>query len=255
MLTQHNIVLPGGHQTAPGLPRVDQSGVFITALHELGEIFPAHDATVADLGCLEGGYAAEFARAGYDVTGIEVRQENYEGAVAIQAALGLPNLRFICGDAREVLPGMSFDAVFCSGLLYHLDAPVAFLNLLGRVTRRLLILNTHFSLAGGHPEEVHQANEHCRPGGDSHEGRTGHWFEETATRWSSYGNQESFWLCKEDLIASLHAAGFADVSERPGWTTAATPLPPGGGGAFADRGMFIALKGNDENPAASRVHP
>ena len=174
------------------------------------------------------------------MTGIEARPENYGNAVWLQDALGLPNLRFTCGDVRDVLPGTRFDAVFCAGLLYHLDQPVAFLSLLGEVTERMLILNTNFSLEhGGHPEDAHHPGESCEYGDSRHEGRAGHWHREIATRWSSYGNTSSFWLRKDDLILSIRDAGFTDVSERDGWGTG---LPQGSGGAYPDRGMFVALK-------------
>ena len=239
--TSHNILLPGGTQTLPGHPLVARSGMCRTPLGELEAAFGgSRDITVADLGCLEGGYAAEFARAGYNVTGIEVRPENHERAAWVADMLGLPNLRFICGDAREVLPGTRFDVVFCAGLLYHLDQPVAFLNLLGQVTRRMLILNTNFSLQdGGHPESAHHPGERCDYADSRNEGRAGHWHHEIDTPWSSFGNTSSFWLRKDDLLLSIRDAGFTSVSERNGWGDS---LPQGSGGAFPDRGLFVALK-------------
>ncbi len=245
--SSHNIVLPDGTQTAPQFPLVARSAACQAALHELNQAFEAADraqVTIADLGCLEGGYAAEFARAGYDVTGIEARPENYDCATWLPQALGLPHLRFILGDVREVLPGRQFDAVFCSGLLYHLDRPVTFLNLLGQVTRRLLILNTHYSLEGGHPEASHSpARTWCEYGDFRHEGRAGHWCHEDAGRYDSYGNTDSFWLRKDDLLLSIEAAGFTRVSERPAWREQGDSAHVlGGPGNVADRSMFVAVK-------------
>ena len=242
----HNVVLEGGTQTAPGRVIVAESGLCRAALRYLEETFgpgPHPDVTVADLGCLEGGYAAEFARAGYDVTGFEARQENYQRATWLAGQLALPNLRFEHGDVRDVLDGRTFDAVFCCGLLYHLDRPVEFLHLLGKVTGRLLILNTHHSLLDGtgHPEHVHHPGEHCDTEPSVHEGRTGHWHHEDDLMWSSFGNRSSFWLRKDELMGVLREAGFTDVAERDDWHDGA-PMPHGSGGEFADRGMFTALK-------------
>jgi SAM-dependent methyltransferase len=205
---------------------------------------PRSGISVADLGCLEGGYTAEFARAGYDAYGIEARQENYDNAVWLKDALGLENLGFFQGDVRTLLLGTEFDAVFCSGLLYHLDAPVAFLNLLGKVTRRMLILHTHYSMENGHPEDAHLPSASwCDPVQSQHEGRTGHWYHEAAGRWESYGNTKSFWLCKDDLLLSLHEAGFTEVSEVPDWRgPLGTQTVQGSGGAYPDHGMFVAVK-------------
>lgn len=242
--TSHNVVLPDGTHTAPDKPVVAESGCCRVAVAALAAAFPDPvGVTVADLGCLEGGYAAEFARHGYQVTGFEVRDENYACALAVAAALDLPNLRFVQADVRELGIADQFDAVFCCGLLYHLDRPVAFLNMLGEITGRLLILNTHISLAlhAGHPEGVHQPGESC--GKHEHnEGRAGHWFEEVDGRWSSWGNPRSFWLAKDELTASLHAAGFDQVTEHPDWRGPDVALPFGSGGAFDDRVMFTAGK-------------
>jgi SAM-dependent methyltransferase len=244
--TSHNVRLLDGSETAPGQVMVADSGICRAALHELELAFgkEAHgDVTVADLGCLEAGYAAEFARAGYDVTGVEVRQENYDRAVWLQGALQLPNLRFVLGDAREALDGMSFDAVFCCGLLYHLDRPVAFLNQLAEITRRMLILHTHYSAENGHAEYLHGGVAHCDPPSTGPEGYPGHWFHETAdNRWASYGNRSSFWLRKEDLLQALTEAGFTQVAERREWLERASAVPWGSGGVTADRGMFVAFK-------------
>jgi len=38
----------------------------------------------------------------------------------------------------------SFDATFCRGILYHMDRPRAFLELLSRVTKSVIILHPHF---------------------------------------------------------------------------------------------------------------
>jgi 2-polyprenyl-3-methyl-5-hydroxy-6-metoxy-1,4-benzoquinol methylase len=78
--TSHNILLPDGTQTLPGQLPVAESGICRVALSALGLEFgygSRSGISVADLGCLEGGFTAEFARAGYDAYGIEARQENY----------------------------------------------------------------------------------------------------------------------------------------------------------------------------------
>jgi SAM-dependent methyltransferase len=244
--SSHNVLLPDGTYTAPGLPLVAESQCCIAALRALYEEFGENHTgiTIADLGSLEGGYAAEFARAGYEVTGFEGRAENYVNAVLLKHALGLPHLNFVLGDVRDKLPGTEFDVIFCSGLLYHLDKPVEFINLLGQATRQMLILNTHYSLEGGHPESSHHPGSGCDYSEAEHEGRKGHWYRESISRWDSYGNESSFWLRKDELIASLKEAGFYKVDELGGWQGLnGTSHVQGGPGMVADRGMFLAFKG------------
>jgi SAM-dependent methyltransferase len=244
--SSHNVLLPDGTYTAPGLPLVAESQCCVAALRALYEEFGEnHEGlTLADLGSLEGGYAAEFARAGFEVTGFEARMSNHANAVQLRDALGLPNLNFVQGDVRDTLRGDEFDVTFCSGLLYHLDKPVEFINLLGRVTRQMLILNTHYSLEGGHPESSHHPGSYCEYGNHVNEGRSGHWYRESKSRWDSFGNESSFWLRKDELIASLKEAGFYKVDELDGWQGLnGTSHVQGGPGMVSDRGMFLAFKG------------
>lgn len=240
--TGHNIVLPGGMETCPGTPLIAENGITQAALRIMrvalrggvilaGQPYPGR---VADLGCLEGGYAAAFAQAGYDVLGVEARGRNFARCEYVAEQLSLPYLQFACDDVRNLADHGEFEIVFCAGLLYHLDEPDAFLQMLGRVTRRLLIIQTHFSLS---PDTTH-------------EGRRGHWYADhdgDADPWGSYGNDRSFWLAKADLLAAVRDAGFGlvlsqhdyldDIAAGPSGT--ANPLNPSGG---IDRGMFIGVK-------------
>jgi SAM-dependent methyltransferase len=200
--TAHNIVLPGGTQTLPGAELVAENGICRAALRDLELAFPGAGRSairVADLGCLEGGYAAAFAQAGYDVTGFEARADNIACCEFLAERLKLSNLRFVQDDVRNVFgPESEWDAVFCCGLLYHLDDPVAFLRQLGRATRRLLIAQTHYS---------------TRPDA-KHEGHRGHWYDEGRGRWESWKNERSFWLTRKDLMSAMRDAGFDLVFEQ-----------------------------------------
>jgi 2-polyprenyl-3-methyl-5-hydroxy-6-metoxy-1,4-benzoquinol methylase len=95
---------------------------------------------VADLGCLEGGYAVEFARKRSQVLGVEVRESNMAACRHVQSGLNLPNLQFVQDNAWNVAKHGPFDAIFCCGLLYHLERPKEFLQTLSDITTKLLIL-------------------------------------------------------------------------------------------------------------------
>jgi SAM-dependent methyltransferase len=225
--TAHNIVLDDGTQTLPARLPVAENGICQAALRDLELAFPGLDhhsrsqVEVADLGCLEGGYAAAFARAGYDVTGIEARTENFTCCQYVARKLALPNLRFGKADVRAVMAEPDeWDAVFACGILYHLENPVAFLHQLGKVTRRLLIVQSHFSV---------------RPDAE-HEGRSGHWYAEGATRWSAWKNEKSFWLAKPDLMTAMRDAGFDLVFEQADFREDITACDSD------DRSMFVGVK-------------
>ena len=232
--TAHNIVLPDGTQTLPGVTPVAEGGICRAALRDLWVLTDGtrtRPVSVADLGCLEGGYAAEFARHGYDVLGVEARHRNYARCRQAAAALALPNLRFVRDDARNLADHGTFDAVFCCGLLYHLDRPSQFLAMLGKVTRRVLIVQSHYAAV---PDTVH-------------EGRAGRWQEDSPAEedpWGSHGNTASFWLAKPDLLAAIADAGFGCVYEQHDYRTsiAAELHTDLLGRPEQDRGMFAGVK-------------
>lgn len=218
--TAHNIRLPDGTETLPGHELVEDSPRCQAALEIFASVLGerATPALIADLGCLEGGYSIAFARAGYDVTGYEARTENILCCRYVADQVKLPGLRFEQADVRSVLGRASDDqwhAVYCGGLLYHLEYPAAFLRDLGRATRRVLVVETHFS---DHPDAVHEDYE-------------GHWFREDIThRWAAVKNEQSFWLTKDSLIEAMFDAGFSQVYRHEY------------GELANDRGMFIGVK-------------
>jgi SAM-dependent methyltransferase len=225
--TAHNIALPDGTETLRGAELVADSGIFRAALRDLALTFPGaprRSVRVADLGCLEGGHTAAFAQAGYDATGFEVRAENYLCCQLVENRLALPNLRYVRADVRDVVAKPdTWDAVFCCGLLYHLENPVAFLRQVGRITQRLLIVQTHYS---------------TRPDAE-HEGHRGHWYEEGNGRWASWKNPRSFWLTRQDLLAVLRDAGFDLVFEQADFRD---DILAGNQAHLDERSMFIGVK-------------
>jgi hypothetical protein len=60
-------------------------------------------------------------------------------------ALKLPDVQCVSGDVLtldKTMPGLRFDVVHCSGVLYHMPDPVLFLAALHRLTTRHLILTS-----------------------------------------------------------------------------------------------------------------
>ena len=89
---------------------------------------------------MEGGYAVEFARMGFQVLGIEVHDANIAACNYVKSKTSLPNLVFVKDNAWQIGNHCMFDVVFCCGLLYHLDRPKTFLETLSSVTTKLMIL-------------------------------------------------------------------------------------------------------------------
>jgi SAM-dependent methyltransferase len=208
--TAHNIELPDGSETAPGEPLIGVEPASQSYLRTI-RLFCPPPARVADLGCLEGGYAVHFARAGYDVLGIEGKEDNFSTCEWVADRVKLPNLRFVLDDVRNIREYGSFDAILCAGLLYHLDQPVAFLHTLGDVTTRLLIISTNYATEGGRELDVYPLADELV----EHEGKLGRWYEEDSPGpWTAVGNKRSFWLERRHLLQTMIEAGFPIVFEQ-----------------------------------------
>jgi hypothetical protein len=236
--TAHNIVLDDGTQTRPeSQMKMGEHPWCISALRTLSTVFPGDKSgiRIADLGCLEGGYAVEFARSGFQVLGLEVRESNFAACQYVKSNVNLPNLEFVQDNAWNIATYGEFDAIFCCGLLYHLDRPNAFLNLLGSATRKCLLLHTHFAHADTGADHLPKNESMNSPQSSPtnkfnlsevmrHEGLLGRWYTEYSNeptdefmeehRWASWGNKKSFWICREDLIGAINAAGFNIVLEQ-----------------------------------------
>jgi len=292
--TAHNIRLDNGSLTKPDKGySMDADGWFVSARRILDTVFPGpkNQYRLADLGCLEGGFAVEFARMGFQVLGVEVREANIAACNYVKANTNLPNLEFIKDDARNIAKYGLFDVVFCCGLLYHLDKPKEFLNTLSAVTTKLLILQTHFSTDTRNKEHLSsgmarklwpsrssgivrkllaRVKRHNPEPADKfnlselteNETLWGRWYTEFANdeafskrdsaKWSSWENRRSFWIQREYLLQAIHDVGFDLVMEQ--FDSIGPNIAQSmlcGFYKAESRGTFIGIK--TENAAQNRV--
>lgn len=242
--TAHNIRLDDGSFTKPdeGIS-IDVHPWFLGAKRILDATFHGDKSQlrIADIGCLEGGYTVEFARLGYQSLGLDVREANIAACRYVQSKVNLPNLDFVQDDAWNIAKYGMFDASFCCGLFYHLDLPRKFLDVLSTVTKRLLILQTHFAEAGDSPSFIQPRRLRRKisrilplknTGTTTHklgfltenEGVPGRWSPEYRSerafrdrenrRWASWNNRKSFWMQREFLLQAIRDAGFDLVMEQ-----------------------------------------
>jgi ubiquinone/menaquinone biosynthesis C-methylase UbiE len=232
-----------GTYTKPDGVPMEAHPWFLAARRVLDAVFPGdvQHLRIADLGCLEGGYTVEFARLGFQALGLDVREANIQACRYVQSKVNLPQLDFVRDDVWNIEKYGVFDAIFCCGLFYHLDRPREFLDLLSRVTKRVLILQTHFAEAGDSPSFIHPrrlrrlvsrilplkntaTTTHKLSFLTKHEGLPGRWFPEFRNerafrdrenrRWASWNNRASFWIQREYLIQAIRDAGFDLVLEQ-----------------------------------------
>jgi SAM-dependent methyltransferase len=159
--------------------------------------------SVLELGSLEGGHTVTLAQLpGIErVVGVEVRAENLDRARFVVDTLGLQSkVDLVQADLETCDLGSlgSFDAVFCCGVLYHLQHPRRLLDEIARVTKRLF-LSTHYAAEGA----VFV---------DSYEGG---WYTEGGLADPLSGlSPTSFWPTRDALRQMVSDAGFqrSDVS-------------------------------------------
>jgi SAM-dependent methyltransferase len=270
--TAHNVRLDDGTVTIPGSSELlDETPWFKTACGILETVFPGDRSQlrIADVGCLEGGYATGFARMGFQTLGIEVRELNIAACNYIKSKTDLPNLQFVHDNALNIANHGVFDAVFCCGLFYHLDNPKEYLETLSAVTNKLLILQTHFSIISPRdrrlrlPTTVRQFTDRLlrRPqpmkfilsAPAEHEGLPGRWFtefsddqsfsERETAKWASWDNRRSFWIQREYLLQAIREVGFDLVMEEyASLGPSITESLLGGSYEAMLRGTFIGLK-------------
>lgn len=227
--TSHNVRLSPAVTTIPGQPDFFETDLRLQAIERVLEMLYGNLFSylrIADLGCLEGGFAAALARRGARVVGLEARQQNIEKAELLKEHFGLDGMQLALADVKDFTLASfgTFDVVLALGILYHLDEPVTWLRQLAEATTRVLIVDTHFAPlaveAGSAVDSRLNLGEivpHDAPGGP-YEGRWLSEFEETAPPedflWASYSNSRSFWLTKESLLRAITQAGFDLVFEQ-----------------------------------------
>src|SRR5262249_9410834 len=85
---------------------------------------------VLDLGCGSGVFAAELARRGMSVVGVDLSHR-----LLVRGKATGPDVRFVTGDAERLpFPDGTFAGVLLSGIIHHLPDP----ELMARETHRVL---------------------------------------------------------------------------------------------------------------------
>lgn len=249
VFTSHNTRLDDGRLTKPdSCETTEDNPFFVSQKNLLQSIFcgQKNHLRLADLGCLEGGFSVAFARMGFTVLGIEVRDSNIAACHYVKDNIFMPNLTFVQDDVWNIKKYGSFDVMFCAGLLYHLDKPLSFLKIIAEATNKVLVLNTHFST--DEPSSTFPLSDI-----EENEGVPGRWFIEFKNeenfnnrdnhRWSSWGNKKSFWIKREFLIQALKDVGFDIVVEQ--YDTLAPNIAEAmttGYYKTMSRGTFIGIK-------------
>ena len=230
--TSHNVELDAERSTMPGRPGFFATDTRLAAVRRILRARLGADLSgrrVADLGCLEGGFAIGLALDGAEVVGIEARHTNIAKAELLRDWFGLDRVHFVQDDVKsfETASYGTFDAVLALGILYHLDRPAAWLRRLAATTS-LLVIDTHVAPPTDELLDLLRPDirslsrleaELCA--GSAYEGR---WYSEFAAEiddtsrqaqaWASWSNHRSFWLTESALLRAIRDAGFDLVLQQ-----------------------------------------
>lgn len=169
-------------------------------LAQFNDYFP-NVRTILELGSLEGGHSFGLARNPNveRIVALEGRAFNIARSQFVQKLLGVSRVTFVEANLEEaeLAAHGKFDAVFCSGLLYHLPEPWTLIRQCARVSSNLFIW-THYA-ADDNTIDVN--------------GYHGKWYQESGFGDPLSGmSKSSFWPTLTSLKAMLAQNGFAKVS-------------------------------------------
>jgi hypothetical protein len=164
------------------------------------EVFP-NVKTILELGSLEGGHSFALARSPSveRVVAIEARSKSIENAKFVQNLLKDKKVEFIEADLEktDLTRFGAFDAVFCSGILYHLPEPWKLIERCRDLSPKIFIW-TQYACEN---EAKKFAN-----------GYRGKWYREGGWRDPLSGvSKYSFWLSMGSLVNLLTTNNYKDI--------------------------------------------
>lgn len=117
------------------------------AARYLGNAGSLDGMTVLELGPLEGAHTYQLEKLGAArVLAIESNVEAYLKCLIMKEALGMKRAEFLLGDFNRYLQDCAerYDLVFASGVLYHMEDPLALIRGIARATDKCFVWTHYF---------------------------------------------------------------------------------------------------------------
>ena len=102
--------------------------------------------SVLELGPLEGAHTYQLAKLGAEnILAIEANAEAFLKCLVVKEILQTPRCRFLLGDCLKFLleGNDTFDLIFCSGILYHMENPFELIKAISAHTDRVYLWTTY----------------------------------------------------------------------------------------------------------------
>lgn len=170
-------------------------------IDQMFEAFP-NVKTVLELGSLEGGHSFSLAQnpSVERVVAIEARADNVEKARFVQGLLKDDKVEFVEADLEtfDLSSLGTFDAVFCSGILYHLSEPWKLIEECQKVSPNIFVWTQY------------ACENEAKKFSNGHRGK---WYREGGWLDPLSGvSKYSFWLSMGSLINILTQNNFGNVT-------------------------------------------
>lgn len=205
-----------GLQTTPGSAALFEDGRVTWAVAQAGGVAGRR---ILEIGPLEGGHSYMLEQAGAaEVLAIEANTRSFLKCLCIKEVFKLQAVRFLLGDGMAFMErdAGGFDMVFASGVLYHLQDPMAFLRLLPRMAPRALLWTHYFddAIIRNTPALAHKFGPVERSAID---GFTYEFVEQSykeALQWSGFcggSAPTSRWLTRGSILDYLRHIGYGRI--------------------------------------------
>lgn len=205
-----------GLQTTPGSAALFEDGRVTWAVAQAGGVAGRR---ILEIGPLEGGHSYMLEQAGAaEVLAIEANTRSFLKCLCIKEVFNLRAVRFLLGDGMAFMEqdAGGFDMVFASGVLYHLQDPMAFLRLLPRMAPRALLWTHYFddAIIRRAPALAHKFGPTER---NSIDGFSYEFVEQSykeALQWSGFcggSAPTSRWLTRRSILDYLRHVGYSRI--------------------------------------------
>ncbi|HWE07271.1 MAG TPA: methyltransferase domain-containing protein [Rhizomicrobium sp.] len=138
-----------GLRTTPAIPP-EVAGIHDTRLAMLDAAVSRHFGgrtsvlNCLDIGCHQGFYSIAMARRGWNVTGVDARDESLFAARFASSAAGFPQIAFHRGLVETLArdENRAYDLTLFLGVLYHVEDPMLCLRQVAAVTKEMCVIET-----------------------------------------------------------------------------------------------------------------
>ena len=200
-----------GAVATPGHADLFADGRIIWADKVIG---PFRDMNVLELGPLEGAHSTMLERLGAaSVTAIEGNARAFLKCLCVKELMRLTRTRFKLGNFLPYLEECQpYDAIICSGVLYHMTDPLRLLDLVTRKADRLLIWTHVYDKEVVNSREDREQFAQSEAIGTTPYRGSRRLYPEAALTWKGFsGGADSYavWMEKPSLFGYLKERGYA----------------------------------------------